>query len=103
MVGRYNRSVVSHRRTRIVFRAHGDGEEAPRPTLDAASRRQPAVGAVRKHEKGDPLMDRLLDRRTVLRLTAAGAGVVVASRAGIITAFAAPPPLAKKDTYTVGF
>jgi galactofuranose transport system substrate-binding protein len=48
-------------------------------------------------------MDRLLSRRTMLQLTAAGAGVLVASRAGVFTALAAPPPLAKKDTYTVGF
>jgi ribose transport system substrate-binding protein len=48
-------------------------------------------------------MDRLLSRRTVLRLSAAGAGILVVGRAGVIPAFAAPPPLAKKDTYTVGF
>ncbi|HEU5433751.1 MAG TPA: ABC transporter substrate-binding protein [Thermomicrobiales bacterium] len=48
-------------------------------------------------------MDRLLNRRTVLRLSAAGAGILVAGRAGISSVFAAPPPLAKKDTYTIGF
>lgn len=48
-------------------------------------------------------MDRLLNRRTVLRVSAAGAGILVVGRAGISSVFAAPPPLAKKDTYTVGF
>ncbi len=48
-------------------------------------------------------MDRLLNRRLVLQLSAAGAGVLVAGRAFAGTVYAAPPPLAKKDTYTVGF
>ncbi len=50
-------------------------------------------------------MDRHLSRRRVLRLAAAGAGVAAVGpwflRAGY--AQAGPPPLEKKDTYTVGF
>ncbi len=44
-----------------------------------------------------------LNRRSVLRLTTAGAGVVVASRYFAPSAFAQLPPLEEKDTYTVGF
>ena len=44
-----------------------------------------------------------VNRRTVLRRTAAGAGVMVASRYVAEPVAAAPPPLQKKDTYTVGF
>jgi ribose transport system substrate-binding protein len=44
-----------------------------------------------------------IDRRTVLRLTAVGASVVVASRDAARSVAAAPPPLEKKDTYAVGF
>ena len=44
-----------------------------------------------------------VNRRTVLRLTAAGAGVMVAGRYVAVPVAAAPPPLPKKDTYTVGF
>src|SRR5215212_12227626 len=42
-------------------------------------------------------------RRSVLRLTAAGAGVVVAGRYFTGSVAAQVPPLEKKDTYTVGF
>src|SRR5918994_5228111 len=44
-----------------------------------------------------------LNRRSVLRLTAAGAGVVVASRYFAPSVLAQRPPLEEKDTYTVGF
>ena len=44
-----------------------------------------------------------LSRRSVLRVTAAGAGVLVAGRYVTVPVLAAPPPLEKKDTYTVGF
>jgi galactofuranose transport system substrate-binding protein len=42
-------------------------------------------------------------RRSVLRLTAAGTGLVVASRYFTGSVAAQVPPLEKKDTYTVGF
>jgi galactofuranose transport system substrate-binding protein len=42
-------------------------------------------------------------RRSVLRLTAAGAGLVVASRFFTRSVAAQVPPLEEKDTYTVGF
>ena len=44
-----------------------------------------------------------MNRRSVLRLTAAGAGVVVASRYFAPSVLAQLPPLEEKDTYTVGF
>lgn len=44
-----------------------------------------------------------LNRRSVLRLTAAGAGLVVANRYFTASVAAQVPPLEKKDTYTVGF
>ncbi|MCC6315331.1 MAG: ABC transporter substrate-binding protein [Thermomicrobiales bacterium] len=47
-------------------------------------------------------MDRTLNRRTILRMSAAGAGLLVVGRSASLT-LAAPPPLEKKDTYTVGF
>ena len=43
------------------------------------------------------------DRRSVLRLTAAGTGLVVASRYFTGSVAAQVPPLEEKDTYTVGF
>jgi len=39
----------------------------------------------------------------MLRLTAAGAGVMVAGRYVAVSVAAAPPPLEKQDTYTIGF
>jgi len=42
-----------------------------------------------------------LSRRSTFKLSAAAAGLVVASRYGPVAA--APPPLEQKDTYTVGF
>jgi len=47
-------------------------------------------------------MARILTRRSVLKMSAAGAGLLVADRSGA-TVVAAPPPLEEKDTYTVGF
>ena len=44
-----------------------------------------------------------MDRRSVFKLTAAGAGVLVASRYFSSPAYAQLPPLEEKDTYTVGF
>jgi len=44
-----------------------------------------------------------MNRRSVLRLTTAGAGVVVASRYFTPSVMAQLPPLEEKDTYTVGF
>ena len=44
-----------------------------------------------------------MNRRSVLRLTAAGAGLVVASRYFTAPVAAEVPPLEEKDTYTVGF
>src|SRR5215203_5698072 len=44
-----------------------------------------------------------MNRRSVLRLTTAGAGVVVASRYFAPSTLAQVPPLEEKDTYTVGF
>jgi ribose transport system substrate-binding protein len=49
------------------------------------------------------VIERTLSRRSVVRLTAAGAGVLVAHRYLTGAVAAAPPPLEKKDTYTVGF
>ena len=48
-------------------------------------------------------MARILTRRSVLRLSAAGAGMLVAGRGFRGTALAQVPPLEEKDTYTVGF
>ncbi len=48
-------------------------------------------------------MDRLLSRRRLVQVSAAGAGVAVLSPALSRTALAAPPPLEKKDKYKVGF
>lgn len=48
-------------------------------------------------------MERSVNRRTIIRLAGAGAAVAVVGRNVSGVAFAAPPPLAKKDTYTVGF
>lgn len=48
-------------------------------------------------------MARIWTRRDVLRLTAAGAGAVAFSPYLVRSALAAPPPLAKKDKYKVGF
>ena len=44
-----------------------------------------------------------LSRRSTFKLSAAAAGLVVASRCGTGTVAAAPPPLEQKDTYTIGF
>ena len=44
-----------------------------------------------------------MNRRSVLRLTAAGTGLVVASRYFATPVLAEVPPLEEKDTYTVGF
>src|SRR5215210_7089643 len=44
-----------------------------------------------------------MGRRSVLRLTAAGAGLVVAGRYFTGSVAAQVPPLEEKDTYTVGF
>ena len=44
-----------------------------------------------------------MNRRSVLRLTTAGAGAVVASRYFAPSVLAQLPPLEEKDTYTVGF
>ncbi|MCD6034136.1 MAG: putative Ribose/xylose/arabinose/galactoside type transport system, periplasmic component [Thermomicrobiales bacterium] len=44
-----------------------------------------------------------LNRRSVLRLTAAGSGLVVASRYFTGSVAAQIPPLEEKDTYTIGF
>jgi ribose transport system substrate-binding protein len=44
-----------------------------------------------------------MNRRSVLRLTTAGAGAVVASRYFAPSVMAQLPPLEEKDTYTVGF
>lgn len=49
------------------------------------------------------MIERSLNRRSVLRLGAAGAGAIVASRYVAIPAWAQVPPLEEKDTYTVGF
>src|SRR5688572_40117 len=48
-------------------------------------------------------MDRRITRRRLIRTGAAGAGLIVAGPALLRTAYAAPPPLEKKDTYKVGF
>jgi len=48
-------------------------------------------------------MSRILTRRSVLRLSAAGTGLFVAGRYFTGTTFAAPPPLEQQDTYTIGF
>ena len=48
-------------------------------------------------------MDRYLTRRKLLRVTAAGAGLVTASPVLVRVAGAAQPPLEKKDKYVVGF
>ena len=48
-------------------------------------------------------MDRNLSRRHILRLTAAGTGVIALGGLRIRGVYAAPPPLEKKDTYKVGF
>lgn len=48
-------------------------------------------------------LNAMKSRRAVLRLTAAGAGLVVASRYFTGSVAAQVPPLEKKDTYTVGF
>ncbi len=48
-------------------------------------------------------MQRSLSRRTIIRIAGAGAAVAVVGRNLSGVAVAAPPPLAKKDTYTVGF
>lgn len=47
------------------------------------------------------MVDRRMTRRTALKLSAAGAGLLVAGR--YVPAAAQIPPLPKKDTYTVGF
>lgn len=44
-----------------------------------------------------------IDRRSILRLGAAGAGVLVAGRYVAVAAQGDLPPLEEKDTYTVGF
>lgn len=49
------------------------------------------------------MLHRTLSRRSVLRVTAAGAGLAVVGSRFAGPALAAPPPLEKKDTYTVGF
>ena len=46
---------------------------------------------------------RSLNRRSVLRLGAAGAGLAAASRYAAVPAWAQVPPLEEKDSYTVGF
>jgi hypothetical protein len=55
--------------------------------------------------KGSAVLDlgMMINRRSVLQLTVAGAGVVVAGRYVAVPVAAAPPPLEQKDTYTVGF
>lgn len=49
------------------------------------------------------MIDRRVNRRSVLRLSAAGAGMVAATRYGIAPILAQSPPLEEKDTYTIGF
>jgi ABC-type sugar transport system substrate-binding protein len=49
------------------------------------------------------VIERRLNRRSALRLGAAGAGLVVATRYGVNPAWAQVPPLEEKDTYTMGF
>jgi ABC-type sugar transport system substrate-binding protein len=71
----------------------------------------PALWPLKRSMKEDPVIDSRIqkitsssmNRRSVLRLTAAGAGVVVASRYLAEPARAQVPPLEEKDTYTVGF
>lgn len=48
-------------------------------------------------------MDRMLSRRRMIQVSAAGAGVAALSPVLLRTAMAAPPPLEKKDKYKVGF
>lgn len=49
------------------------------------------------------MFDRSMSRRAVLRVSAAAAGLVAMGGRLAGSVAAAPPPLAKKDTYTVGF
>jgi ribose transport system substrate-binding protein len=49
------------------------------------------------------VFDRRMNRRAALRVTTAGAGVLVASRYFVLPASAELAPLEKKDTYTIGF
>jgi ribose transport system substrate-binding protein len=49
------------------------------------------------------VIERQMNRRLALRLGAAGAGVIVASRYAVLPAWAQVPPLEEKDTYTIGF
>ncbi|MBA3414322.1 MAG: substrate-binding domain-containing protein, partial [Chloroflexia bacterium] len=48
-------------------------------------------------------MSRILTRRSVLRLSAAGTGVFVAGRYFTGTVAAQVPPLEQQETYTIGF
>ena len=48
-------------------------------------------------------MDRMFTRRRLIQMSAAGAGALALSPALLRSAFAAPPPLEKKDKYKVGF
>jgi ribose transport system substrate-binding protein len=48
-------------------------------------------------------MDRRITRRRLIQTSAAGAGLIVAGPVVLRTAYAAPPPLEKKDNYKVGF
>jgi ribose transport system substrate-binding protein len=49
------------------------------------------------------VIDRRVNRRSLLKVTTAGAGVVVVSRYVAAPAYAQLPPLEEKDTYTIGF
>ena len=49
------------------------------------------------------MIHQTVNRRSMLRLGAAGAGLVVATRYGVSPAWAQVPPLEEKETYTIGF
>ena len=48
-------------------------------------------------------MDRVITRRRLIQASTVGAGLLIAGPSLLQTAFAAPPPLEKKDKYKVGF
>ncbi len=48
-------------------------------------------------------MNRMITRRRLIQMSAAGAGALTLSPVLLRSAFAAPPPLEKKDKYKVGF